>query len=68
MHDIFLIRHSITEGNLQKRYIGMTDEPLCEEGILLLKQIRQRRKQKEADHVYTQSAEAVYRDGKMALS
>ena len=53
MHDIFLIRHSITEGNLQKRYIGMTDEPLCEEGILLLKQIRQRRKQKEADHVYT---------------
>ncbi len=31
MH-IFLIRHGLTAGNLKKRYIGRTDEVLCEEG------------------------------------
>lgn len=30
---LYLIRHGITAGNLQRRYIGgQTDEPLCEEG------------------------------------
>lgn len=33
---IFLIRHSKTAGNLLGRYIGTTDEPLCEEGRALL--------------------------------
>ena len=35
---IYLIRHSITEGNLKKRYIGRTDESLCMEGETLLKE------------------------------
>ncbi len=30
---IVLIRHGSTEGNLKRRYIGSTDEPLCAEGI-----------------------------------
>ncbi len=30
---IILIRHGKTEGNIKGRYIGKTDEPLCEEGI-----------------------------------
>lgn len=30
---MILIRHGKTYGNLLKRYIGTTDEPLCEEGI-----------------------------------
>lgn len=30
-----MIRHSLTEGNLLRRYIGITDEPLCREGIEL---------------------------------
>lgn len=30
---IYLIRHGKTAGNLEKRYIGVTDEPLCPEGI-----------------------------------
>lgn len=35
---VYLIRHSITKGNLKKRYIGAkTDEPLCQEGYDLLK-------------------------------
>lgn len=33
---IYLIRHSLTEGNKKRRYIGRTDEPLCMEGIALL--------------------------------
>ena len=37
MLKILLIRHSMTAGNRLGRYIGSrTDEPLCEEGILLL--------------------------------
>ncbi len=31
-----LLRHSMTEGNQKKRYIGTTDEPLCQEGVALL--------------------------------
>ncbi len=34
---IYLIRHGKTQGNLERRYIGATDEPLCNEGLLLLK-------------------------------
>lgn len=34
---INFIRHGMTSGNLEKRYIGKTDEPLCTEGITALK-------------------------------
>lgn len=34
---IDLIRHGMTAGNIEKRYIGVTDEPLCTEGISALK-------------------------------
>lgn len=34
---INFIRHGRTAGNLEKRYIGRTDEPLCEAGISGLK-------------------------------
>lgn len=38
MAEIVLLRHSMTKGNMEGRYIGCrTDEPLCEEGIRLLK-------------------------------
>ncbi|MBD7912991.1 histidine phosphatase family protein [Clostridium cibarium] len=36
MIKIVLIRHSKTEGNLHKRYIGKTDEELSQEGIKLI--------------------------------
>ena len=36
-----LSRHGMTKGNQEKRYVGSrTDEPLCPEGILQLKQHR----------------------------
>ncbi len=34
---IVFIRHGKTAGNIEKRYIGRTDEPLCAEGISELK-------------------------------
>lgn len=37
---IYLIRHGMTDGNQKKRYIGKTDEPLCQEGRERLKKIR----------------------------
>lgn len=36
--NICLIRHGITQGNTMGRYIGITDEPLCPQGIELLKE------------------------------
>lgn len=35
---LVLVRHGKTIGNIEKRYIGRTDESLCEEGIQELKQ------------------------------
>ena len=35
---VYLIRHSMTKGNKEKRYIGTTDESLCLEGIQLLEE------------------------------
>ncbi|HIT18847.1 MAG TPA: histidine phosphatase family protein [Candidatus Fimivivens faecavium] len=37
MKQIALVRHSVTGGNLLKRYIGRTDSPLAPEGIALAK-------------------------------
>lgn len=34
-----MIRHFATEGNLAKKYIGVTDEPLCEDGKRKLKEM-----------------------------
>ena len=46
---IYLIRHGLTAGNLEKRYVGCrTDEPLCEEGILQI----QEQEYPKADRVY----------------
>ncbi len=38
---IYFIRHGATAGNLEKRYIGRTDEGLCTEGIERLKELRE---------------------------
>ncbi len=65
MFRMVLLRHSFTEGNLKKRYIGTTDEPLCPEGIRFLKQ----HFYPEAEHVFTsplrrcvQTARMLYPD------
>lgn len=40
MIDILFIRHGATEGNLRRRYIGRTDEPLCEAGVAQVEALR----------------------------
>ncbi len=35
---MYLIRHGKTKGNLEGRYVGTTDEPLCEEGRELIRE------------------------------
>ena len=40
MIELLFIRHGATEGNLHHRYIGRTDEPLCEEGIAQVETLR----------------------------
>ena len=37
---MLFVRHGATAGNLEKRYIGSTDEPLCEKGIAQIKALR----------------------------
>lgn len=38
---LFLIRHGATAGNLARRYVGRTDEPLCREGIAQMEALKQ---------------------------
>lgn len=39
---VYLIRHGATAGNLEKRYVGTTDEPLTTEAVTELKKNRRR--------------------------
>ena len=41
MIQLVFIRHGATAGNLEKRYIGSTDEPLCDVGITQVEALRQ---------------------------
>ena len=36
--EIVLIRHGATAGNIEKRYIGITDENLCDTGIVRIQE------------------------------
>ena len=38
-YQIHLIRHALTQGTIDGKYIGHTDEPLCDEGKAQLKDI-----------------------------
>jgi len=42
MKKILFIRHGATAGNLEKRYIGITDEPLVTEGTQQVMRLRER--------------------------
>lgn len=42
MIHLLFIRHGATAGNLEKRYIGCTDEPLCEQGIAQIETLKAR--------------------------
>lgn len=46
---IEMVRHGLTEGNAQRRYVGATDMPLSEEGLRLT---RAGRRDEEVGHVF----------------
>lgn len=50
MTGIIFVRHGATEGNLQKRYIGRTDEPLSSKGRLQIQNLR--KENIEADRLF----------------
>ena len=63
----YLIRHSMTKGNLKKRYIGITDEPLCNQGIERLRLYVEKGTYPDVDRVYVspmkrciQTAQMIY--------
>lgn len=67
---INLIRHGKTAGNIAKKYIGTTDEPLCLEGISEIKKINY----PDCDLVISspmkrciQTAEIIYPDKKIIV-
>lgn len=71
---LYLIRHSLTAGNLKKRYIGTTDEALSGEGIVLLEKYCAEGKYPEADHIFAspmkrciQSAKLIYPEKKLTV-
>lgn len=51
MRRVIFIRHGMTEGNKEKRYIGRTDEPLTQESANVLRNIQY----PNADIIYTSS-------------
>ncbi|MBR0534865.1 MAG: histidine phosphatase family protein [Clostridia bacterium] len=40
-YTVYLIRHALTQGNLEGRYIGQTDEELCKVGAEQLEKLKQ---------------------------
>lgn len=52
MITVVFLRHGKTQGNLEGRYVGVTDEPLCESGVQALQALK-------AEGIYPQ-VEAVF--------
>lgn len=66
---IVFIRHGKTQGNLEKRYMGITDESLCAEGIKELQSNIADKKYQPVDQVFVspmkrclESASLIYKD------
>ena len=64
---LHLIANGLTEANLEGRYIGVTDEPLCPEGIKNLEVILENSEYPKIERLYTspalrcrQTAEMIY--------
>ena len=55
-YTVFLIRHGITEGNLEGKYIGFTDLPLCDEGYSAISRMKQ-------DDIYPERGQSRKRGG-----
>ncbi|MGN0578924.1 MAG: histidine phosphatase family protein, partial [Ruminiclostridium sp.] len=68
-YTIYLIRHGITEGNLEGKYIGLTDLPLCDEGYYAITRYAHDRLYPDVQKVYSsplkrclETADIIYPD------
>lgn len=52
-YKLYLIRHGMTKGNLEGRFVGRTDLPLCEEGIAELKKLQEEYEYPDVQKVYS---------------
>lgn len=65
--DFYVIRHGATRANEESRYLGLTDEPLSEKGILQMRALKEYLRELSVDGVLTsplgrcrQSAEILF--------
>lgn len=68
-YTLYLIRHGITQGNLEGRYIGRTDLPLCDEGFYAISRYAHDRLYPAVQKVYSspmkrclETADIIYPD------
>lgn len=66
-YTVFLIRHGITQGNLDGKYIGFTDLPLCDEGYSAISMLAHEQIYPDAEKIYSsplkrclETAEIIY--------
>lgn len=52
-YKLYFFRHGMTEGNLEGRYIGVTDVDLCQDGIDELEKLKQKFEYPPVGKVYT---------------
>jgi len=52
-YTLYLIRHGITQGNLEGRYIGLTDLPLCDEGFYAVTRLAHEHLYPDVQKVYS---------------
>lgn len=71
---LYLIRHGITQGNLDGKYIGQTDLSLCPQGRRQIEALAASDIYPEAGRVYSsplarclETAEIIYPDGKLVI-
>ena len=62
---IVLIRHGMTEGNVSRRYIGITDENLCPKGQQILNENIKSRKYPMADIVFSSTMKRCVQTAKI---
>ena len=72
MISLVFIRHGATKGNLEKRYIGRTDEPLCDIGVMQALRLKEHNFPKE--HIFVsplkrtrQTAEIIFPEGEYVI-
>ena len=59
-YKIHLIRHGMTQGNMEKRFIGITDIPLCEQGRIQLFEKQKKYKQYRPYLLFRESKYNLY--------